>query len=714
MYNKKNICMKISQYRRLLSTIVLFVFISNYSIAQIKITHPSERAIFQRNNSDETTIYLGGYYTQPIDKVEARLVPVLQGQGQATDWTLVQNNPSNGVYFGNIKARGGWYSLEVRGSLKGTVIGKDFIGRVGVGEVFVVAGQSNAEGINNYGAVGATDDRVNTVLYNNRTQTSVSDPTNLSIGPISAEGLIGPRGRSAWCWGALGDLLVKKLNVPVLFMNVGWESIPIKQWLDSANGLQINNIFTNDPYPLGQPYANLRMVLKYYGSVLGVRAVLWVQGETDNFLKVPKSNYQGYLQSLINTSRAEQGVSVYVPWVISRTSRIDIGVSQDIIDAQEAVIASSFNKAYPGPYTDPLQVPRIDGVHFKNEGLILLARAWDEAMPARFFANTVPLTPKQAYPITVSCNSNNASMNLKAPDGFRTYRWTDGQTTQTITVSGAGTYQVTMKDIEGNTIYTAPLTLTEAVQPPNPVISPSGEQYICADSALTLKVNVSAQNTVTWSNGQVGNSITVNKPGTFTAKISNVFGCNSGNSTTTTVKTLTVQPPVISTLGIYNLQAKPDSTIFKLTDTKVSNVVWEWRLNGKNIPANNNVIKATQDGDYSVRSKITFDAVSGGSSRSCFSAFSKVLTGYKTSPDEGLILYPNPNNSGLLALETLRDLSNVEITITTLNGQEVFYQKYATLNERKILTLTSLPEGQYIVRLTSTGFNQTKKILIDY
>lgn len=691
----------------------LVFLLKNHIYAQIKVTYPAEKSIFQRSNSNESTIYVGGYFTQPINKVEARLVPVITGQGLATGWTTIQTNPTNGVYFGNITGQGGWYSLEVRGSLNGTIIGRDVVSRVGVGEVFIVAGQSNAEGIHNYGAVGASDERVNTVLFNNRTQASVSDPSNISIGPITAEGIIGPRGRSAWCWGALGDLLVKRLNVPVLFMNVGWESTPIKQWFDSSKGIATQNIFTGEPLPPGQPYANLRMALKYYGSVLGVRAVLWVQGETDNYLKISKNDYQGALQSLINSARADQGAAVYVPWVLSRTSRIDIGISQDIIDGQNAVIASSFNKAYEGPYTDNIQVPRVDGVHFKNEGLIAVARAWDESMPSRFFANTVPVTPKQAYGISVACNSNNSSINLKAPDGFRVYTWSNGQSTQTITVSAPGSYQVVMKDSEGNTIYTPTLTLTEPVQPPAPVITPSGEQYICADSAITLRVNVSAQNTVTWSNGQVGNSIVVKNPGTFTAKISNVFGCASDVSSPVTVKTLTVQPPTISTLGIYNLQAQSDSAIFKLADTKVSNIVWEWKLNGKDYPANSAIIKATQDGDYSARSKITFDAVTGGSTRVCYSPYSKVLTGYKTASDEGLVLYPNPNKTGQLAIETLRDLTNVEISVTSLNGQMVYLQKFDTLNERKILNLVSLSEGQYIVRLTSTGFNQTKKIIIE-
>ena len=473
----------VSLAKIILAILISFLF-KNTVHSQIKITYPSERIIIQRNNSNEATIYLGGYFTQTIDKVEARLVPVLTGQGQITDWTLIQSNPSNGVYFGNLKGQGGWYSLEVRGSLKNVIIGRDFVSRVGVGEVFVIAGQSNAEGINGYGSVNPVDERVNTINYNNRDLTSVTDPTSFTFTPITAEGIIGPRGKSAWCWGALGDLLVKRLNVPVLFMNVGWESTYIQQWIDSYSGQTTASLFTGAPRPAGQPYSNLRTVFEYYCTTLGVRSVLWLQGETDNFLKLNAADYQSKLQFLINLSRTE--LSGFVPWVISRTSRIDVGTSQAIIDGQNNVVSINQTKVYGGPFTDPIQVPRIDGVHFNGSGLVDLARAWDNIMPSPFFANIVPLLPKPAYPISVTCNSNNASINLKAPDGFRNYKWTNGQTTQTITVSGVGTYQVTMKDNGNSTFFTPPITLTEAVQPPAPIITPSGEQYICADSSITL------------------------------------------------------------------------------------------------------------------------------------------------------------------------------------------------------------------------------------
>ncbi|MCU0340147.1 MAG: T9SS type A sorting domain-containing protein [Spirosomaceae bacterium] len=690
--------------------------------AQIKITFPVERAVFQRSNANQATITVGGYYTQAVDRIEARLVPVQAGQGQPTDWAVIQSNPQGGIFNGTIVGRGGWYTLEVRAFRSGVQIGRDVLNRVGVGEVFVIAGQSNAEGIFNYGAPAATDDRVNCTTFNNRTATTSTEPNDLTFAPISAEGVIGPRGRSAWYWGALGDLLVRKLNVPVMFFNVAWESMTVKLWFDSSLGKPVDQPFIGTRLPLGMPYSNLRMVIRHYCSILGVRAILWQQGETDAFARVTTTEYQQAMQGLIDTIRDDFGDFVYIPWVLARSSRTAAGVSQDIINAQTAVISTNFNRVYAGPFTDAIQPNRPDGVHFQGtEVMQQVARAWDNFLTPSFFATVVPVEGRAARPLVSSCNSPAVSVNIKAPDGLASYRWNDGQTTQTITIRGAGTYQVYMKDAKGNTHLSPALTVTEAsVQPPNPVITPSGEQVICADSSILLSINVSPFNTVTWSNRSVGSAIQVSQRdlgtsdrATFTASLVNVFGCASAVSAPVTVRTLSIKAPTVTQGGIYSLQAQEDQTIYTFADSKVSNILWDWRQGNQTLLPKTPFIKVTQQGSFSARSRVTFEAATGGSARTCLSPFSSAVTYQPPNPlEEGLIVYPNPNTTGLLSVEILRDLTNAQIEVYNAFGQLVFEKNYPNLNLRQVLNLTSLSTGMYVLKLTTGGQSQVKRFMI--
>jgi lysophospholipase L1-like esterase len=748
---------KTTTYWRRLNVVLVMILSVGTLAAQIKITFPVERAVFQRNNANQATISIGGYYTQPVDRVEARLVPVLTGQGQLVDWTVIQTSPQGGSFLGTLSGRGGWYTLEVRAFQGTTQIGRDALGRVGIGEVFLVAGQSNAQGFFGFGATGAADDRVNAVTWDNQNSDNTANPT-LSFAQLTAEMLIGPRGRSAWCWGSLGDLLVKKLNVPVLFMNAGWFDTSTQNWLDAANGKPVLNRL-NQLLPAGMPYANLKASLQYYGSILGLRAVLWLQGENDAAAGVPKDAYQNSLQGLINVARIEQGeVLSSLPWVFARTSRYAAAktsfVSQAIIDAQTAVINIPFNKSYGGPFTDNIQVPRPatnptngedDNVHFQGQGLVQLAQAWDASLPPSFFATVVPVMSRAVLPITITCNTPAVSFNAKAPNGFATYRWTNGETSQVLTIKGAGSYQATMKDNAGNTYLTPPIVVTENVEPPIPVITPNGEQVICADSSLLLTVNVSAVNRVTWSNSFEGRTISVKTPGQYTARLTNIYGCSSTTSAPVTLRTIQLQAPTVTQSSPFSIQANPDAQVFLVPDFKVTNIVWNWRKNS--VPINQNtsslkLLNTNQDGLYSAQSLVTFQSISSSDiKRSCLSPFTPnnqsvpFKFGYIAIRDSSQIppifkyeavgdgevlndnfwmVYPNPSRSGLIAIEALKDLTNVNITVASLTGQIVYTEKLSTLSVRKVIDLSRFPEGVYVVKLSSSTLNASKRIIIDY
>lgn len=682
------------------------LFCFSVASAQIRITSPVDRAIYQRDQSGQTTLSVAGSYSQPIDLVEIRAIPVVPGQGITTEWATLQANPAGGFFLGTIRLQGGWYTLEVRASLAGTAVGRDVLPRVGVGEVFLIAGQSNAQGLRDFPGPSAQDDRVNYIVFDN-TVNSLFDPPKPTFAQLTSTATIGPRGQGAWCYGILGDLLARKLNVPILFINTAWDGTSVRNWAESADGKITRNVFGGFNYPTQMPYGNLLIASRFYAHQFGARAILWMQGESDTYpLDLSAQEYQQNLQFLMNKLGGDIDKRLF--WVIARSSRTsgDNGApitSQKIINGQNAVINTTFNATFPGPETDGLFLPRPDGTHFNTPaGNGVLADAWNQTLNTSFFTTITPVLPAAVPALTVSCSPDNRSIQLSGPEGYTSYNWSTGQTTRTITVASAGTYELTLKDRNGNVVLAPGITLAGSAMPERPTIIPSNPQQACADTGYIFSAS-GGNDLFLWSNNAIGPTAKALQSGSYTVKARNVFGCESETSSPVA---LTVRPaisrPVIEKSGPYSLAA-----IIPASDLNES---FEWRKGSTPLPTVTQSLKVTQQDSYFVRAKATFTL--GSNTLSCFSPFS-VGFDFSTNQDDGIVIFPNPTRGGVIAVETRDDLSNAEVVFYNNDGTIVLTRRFALLKERQVIDATQLPPGLYLVRVRAPGIDVTKRIAID-
>lgn len=684
----------------------------------IRITYPESRAVFQRENDNTSTIYLSGNFYQPVDSVQARVQAEAAGQGLDTDWITVQRRPQGGIFQGALRAKGGWYRLQVQAFAGGKVLSTDEVRKVGIGEVFIITGQSNAQGFQNFGAVGAADDRVNCVTYNNITANSLADPPSSSFQQLSANSLIGPRGQSAWCWGVLGDLIAKQYNVPVLYINTAWQATVIKNWRESSEGKVTKNIFAigtpDENFPAGMPYANLVIALRYYCSLQGLRAVLWQQGENDNVpLRSTRKAYSDDMQYLVNKTR--QDTDRYPAWVLARSSYNSGQVSQEIIQGQNDVIDTYNNNVFAGPFTDNIQIPRFEGdVHFGGDGLKQLGQAWFESLNTTFFASSRPLPPLPAPAVTIVCSPTNNSLAINLPSLYQSYRWNTGQATQNITVTRGGVYRATLKDRFGNTYLSPTINVQDPIQPATPTITlasqpatPAGrQQQVCADSSLALVANVPANSTALWSTSAVSSTIAVNKLGDYTVQSVSVYGCRSVPSTSISLLVRSKVPtPSVEQIGAYTLQAVLPVPTGGQPD------LFDWRRAGEIIPQTSAAVKVIVSSTYSARTKTTF--AFSGSNLTCYSDYSAPKSFAFDQSNGGLSVYPNPSPDGRVSLETIENLADADVDVFTLTGQRLFSAKVPSFDERKAVDLSGLAQGVYILRVRSAGYDVSRRVIIN-
>ncbi len=282
----------------------LFLLVHVSVFAQVAITFPVNRAVFQRNSSNTGMIPIAGTFQTRVERIDARLTPI--NGGNTVDWTAISVNPNFGTFIGNIFAQAGWYKLEIRASRGGVIVGTSTIEKVGVGEVLIISGQSNAQGYEGRGNPPANDDRVNCIT-NFYSYGQITEPPFPVISQLSENVKIAPLGNGSWCWGKLGDLLAEKLNVPILFINTAFEAMGIEAWSRSADGERGQDFYSGNFALPGYPYENLKKSLHYYTNMFGVRSILWHQGETDNDKRTSTEKYRQNLELIISKSGGDKG-----------------------------------------------------------------------------------------------------------------------------------------------------------------------------------------------------------------------------------------------------------------------------------------------------------------------------------------------------------------------------------------------------------------------
>ncbi len=361
---------------------LLACLLPSLSLAQLRITNPVPRMVFQRSVYNEATIIVTGMASPAATLIEARFVPLAINQGSVTAWRQLSISPGSSAFRGQITVSAGWYRLDVRAKAGATLLAETRVNRVGVGEVFVVAGQSNAYG--GFERIPNTaDDRVSCVDFRQDDLTEQLLPVQFSHTSYGTN--IGPS-QPPHIWGPLGDRLAQRLNVPILFLGAALGGTNSFEWQQSAAG----SIGTT---PGSSVYRRLGAVLLHYVRRTGARAVLWHQGESDRLNNTTTQAYFDNIRYVINKSRQQLDLAP-LPWVMSRASFIDGQSSANVINAQNRLINEVPN-VFPGPNTDLLLGPenRPDGVHFKGVGFTRFIDSWDQSLTSAFFENTVPFTP---------------------------------------------------------------------------------------------------------------------------------------------------------------------------------------------------------------------------------------------------------------------------------------------------------------------------------
>lgn len=196
--------------------------------AKLKLTDPKPHQVVQRTGTDPATghaaVRVRGEKPNGVERAvwESRVVGRKGATGRGTDWTKLETTVKDSTFEATVRvAAGGWYRLEVRCRIGDDAVAVGQVEPIGVGEVFVVAGQSYATNCNDE-RFKVTDPHERVVAFDSAKETwgVANDPQPTPDG--SDGGSI---------WPPLGDALAKELRVPIGFANVAVGGTSSMQWM---------------------------------------------------------------------------------------------------------------------------------------------------------------------------------------------------------------------------------------------------------------------------------------------------------------------------------------------------------------------------------------------------------------------------------------------------------------------------------------------------
>jgi len=235
--------------------------------------------------------------------------------------------------------------VEVQALRGPGVVAHATVGHVGVGEVFVIAGQSNST---NCGQQKLKQKSGMVAAFGGSDWRPADDP----------QPGVHDKSSGGSCWPAFGDALYDKYRVPVGIASTGHQGSSVKQW-----------------QPGGELFKWMMGRIKQLGPH-GFRAVLWHQGESD--VGTPSAEYVKLLTAVVKESKKQAGWDF--PWFVAQVSYQSPSnrSSPTVRAAQEKLWNAGV--ALEGPDTDTLTGDNRDhngqGIHFSAKGNTAHGKMW--------------------------------------------------------------------------------------------------------------------------------------------------------------------------------------------------------------------------------------------------------------------------------------------------------------------------------------------------
>jgi hypothetical protein len=288
------------------------------------------------------------------------------------------------------------------------------------------------------------------------------------------------------------------------------------------------------------------------------------------------------------------------------------------------------------------------------------------------------------------------SVMLTANSGSA-YSWSNGATSQAITVSASGAFTVIVSQL-GGCVETSPPVSVIVNTSPAVTITPNGATTFCEGENVIL--SATAGSSYAWSNGATTQSITINNSGTFNVTVTQANGCSRTSSNT--AGTVNPKPIVALTASPYTSLFPGLNTTLNATVTPATGINYSWSRNGTQVAgATSNTLPVlfSERGNYAV----TVTHTSGCSTTSNLLSISDSAT-------KKLFVFPNPNTGEFQVSYYNGSGANTTYVMTIYNsiGALVWKRSYTINNAYDLINVDLRRNGKDVYRIVISDRNGKK------
>lgn len=179
---------------------------------------------------------------------------------------------------------------------------------------------------------------------------------------------------------------------------------------------------------------------------------------------------------------------------------------------------------------------------------------------------------------------------LDAGSGYTSYLWNTTETTQTISVTAAGAYSVSVTDANGcSGSSSTPVSIT-VNNNPTPVITVNGSAVVCEGDSVMLDGGA-GYSAYLWSTGGTSQTIYADSAGSYSLTVTDSNGCTGSSSSPVNIDV--ISPPVVTV-------TTSDSTVFCDGDSIILDAGSGYSSYLWNTGESSQAIVVVSSGNYSV------------------------------------------------------------------------------------------------------------------